>query len=315
MQLTTLLFCKKAIQSAILRTEKEFKISVPWGRLTGLSWGSSSLPPVLFCHGQIDTCSSFRPLVSLMPEEYFYVSIDLPGNGKSDRLPPGARLSAMDLVPSIGKVKNHFGWDKFTFIGHSLGCHLGMYYISAYPGIVTRSIHLDPRMPPTVFGIDIRTWYLNYYGKFYKNYERLNAGVESAPRYRYEEIREKMKTARSLTDEAVEHVLERCLVPAGDGLYRLSFDQRFRDIMMLPFTKEQYEQIWTSSKTPLLSITTSQSISDGHFNFSPYIIDNTEWPNKNHRHLTVEEVHDVHLNKPAVVIDYVRDFLKGTRVD
>lgn len=62
--------------------------------LTALTWGSPTNPAVLLCHGKLDACSGFRPLVSLLPDCFYYVSVDLPGNGRSTHLPKGLRYVA-----------------------------------------------------------------------------------------------------------------------------------------------------------------------------------------------------------------------------
>lgn len=93
-----------------------------------MTWGDERNPPVVFCHGKQDVCSSFRPLIRKLPENFYYVSVELPGNGKSDPLPKGVALSIFDFIPTIKQVKEHFKWNKFMYIGHSLGVTIGEYF-------------------------------------------------------------------------------------------------------------------------------------------------------------------------------------------
>lgn len=98
-----------------------------------LTWGDPSNPPVVMCHGKLDVCSGFRPLVSLLPTTLFYVSVDLPGNGKSDHFARGSRFTVVDLVPTILKIQQHFKWDRFAYVGHSLGVIIGTFLIYLTP--------------------------------------------------------------------------------------------------------------------------------------------------------------------------------------
>ncbi|CAH2228363.1 jg15243 [Pararge aegeria aegeria] len=70
--------------------------------------------------------------------------MELPGNGKSDPMPPGLMISLYDLVYSIQVVVKHFRWDSFIYLGHSMGCTLGYIYNISYPGKITKIIQLDP---------------------------------------------------------------------------------------------------------------------------------------------------------------------------
>lgn len=81
----------------------------------------------------MDTSSGFRPLVSLLPPSFFYVSVDLPGNGHSDHFPPEGRFTVVDFVPTIHYVQEHFKWKKFAYIGHSLGVIIGEYFFLCRP--------------------------------------------------------------------------------------------------------------------------------------------------------------------------------------
>ncbi|RVE49055.1 hypothetical protein evm_006301 [Chilo suppressalis] len=101
--------------------EKEWFIEAPWGRMCIVAWGECSSPPVLLCHGAIDSAACFRPLVKLLPKDFYYIALELPGHGKSDRYPPGMMVNAYDLVYAITVVVRHFRWDSFRLIAHSLG--------------------------------------------------------------------------------------------------------------------------------------------------------------------------------------------------
>ncbi|KAJ8703751.1 hypothetical protein PYW07_013045 [Mythimna separata] len=293
--------------------EKEFNVKAPWGNITGLAWGDPANPPVILCHGKMDASSSFRPLVSRLPTDFYYLSIDLPGNGKSDHLPKGVRYSVMDLVPTIVKVKNHFKWDKFIYIGHSLGVVLGKFFNIAYPGHITRVVEIDPipahhNFPCTREGI--QDWFLSYYGMYDDDkYFKFNSGMDTAPKYTYEKAEELTMHKRMISKEATALVLERSLVPAGEGLYRFSFDQRMKEVTVLPFSGEALGRIYTTTKTPTLCFLAKKIVNIGIYNNVPFLMDEKAWPNGNYRFKIIEGGHDLHLENPDAMADDITKFM------
>uniref|UniRef100_A0A2A4JG93 AB hydrolase-1 domain-containing protein n=1 Tax=Heliothis virescens TaxID=7102 RepID=A0A2A4JG93_HELVI len=293
--------------------ESEVTIKAPWGNIAALSWGDPSNPPVMMCHGKMDAGSGFRPLVSRLPTSFFYLSIDLPGNGRSDHLPKGVRYTVMDLVPTLVKVKDHFKWDKFIYIGHSLGVPIGKLFNIAYPGHMTRVIELDPvpahhTWPCTREGI--HDWFHNYYMMYNDDrYFKFNSGLETAPKYTYEKAQQMMMQTRGLSKEATDHVLERCLVPAGDGLYRFTFDQRMKEVTVLPFSGEMLGNIYATASTPTFCVLAKNMVDIGIYDPVPFVMDEKAWPNRNYRFKIVEGGHDVHIENPDCMAEDISKFL------
>ncbi|XP_053608593.1 serine hydrolase-like protein [Plodia interpunctella] len=294
------------------RLEKEIVIKAPWGNIAALTWGDPAKPPVCLVQGKLDACSSFRPLVSLLPDDYFYVSIDLPGNGLSDHLPKGIRYTAVDLVPSIVEVKNHFKWDKFAFVGHSLGVLVGKYFILAYPGQITKAVELDPM--PAYFSWEVNqisVWYkLNYERYYGEQYLKWNSGKETAPKYTFEEIQERMMRARGLSKEATAHILERSLEPAGDGLYRITYDQRMKFVTTPQLSASNLQQLYTSIRSPTFVILARNTIDGGFYDKAPFLQDPKSWPHNNYKYMIVDGSHDIHVENPECVVNEISQFLK-----
>ncbi|KAH9633652.1 hypothetical protein HF086_009752 [Spodoptera exigua] len=191
------------MKAALRLKEQEYSIKAPWGNIAALAWGDPSNPPVILCHGKLDASSGFRPLVSRLPTCFFYLSIDLPGNGKSDHLPKGVRYTVVDLAQQL------------------------------------------------------------------------------------------MMQTRGLSKEATEHVLERCLVPAGDGLYR---------------------KIYTTTTTPTFCVLAKKMIELGVYEPVPFVMDEKAWPHGNYKYKIVEGGHDVHIDNPEYMADDISNFiLEGTK--
>ncbi|XP_063631905.1 serine hydrolase-like protein [Cydia splendana] len=296
---------------AMQLTEKEVTIQAPWGKLRGLTWGTEGDQPVFLCPGRMDACSGFRPLLQLLPRCFYYVSVDLPGNGRSDHLPRGVQLNAMDYVPTVKVVTEHFKWDKFIYVGHSLGAMMGKFFNIAYPGHITRMVELDPTPAHVCCSQDVegvRRWYHFHYHSYYEQYGKLNGGGEP-PQYTYDKALEMLMKARALQKEAAEHVIERVLSPAGDGIFRFTHDQRQKTFTRMPFTGDAYRAIYTATTTPTFCVLAQNSIDDGEYDHTPFVKDPACWPNGNYNVKIVEGSHDVHISHPERMAEDVSQFL------
>ncbi|XP_045530546.1 serine hydrolase-like protein isoform X1 [Pieris brassicae] len=302
----------KSAMSTLANTEKNITVKAQWGKIAAITWGNSSNPPVLLCPGRMVPCSSFRPLIKHMPDCFFYVAIDLPGSGLSDHLPPGIRYTVLDLLPSIAKVVEHFKWEKIMFIGHSLGTVIGTYFTMAYPNRVTRFVQLDPiPLYHTVTPETFESWYKEYYRSNYDDdqYVKHTSGRYTAPRYSLDVIKRRLMAAHKINEETLEHVLDRYIEPAGDGLYRFTYDQRMKNTTTMPFSPDNLKLFLTSAKIPILAIFAKFVIDAGVYSKVPFAFDTKAWPHDNYGYKIVSGYHDVHMSSPELMADDIAKFL------
>ncbi|KAL0803324.1 hypothetical protein ABMA28_017203 [Loxostege sticticalis] len=272
--------------------EKEFSVEAPWGKIRGVTWGNPSHPPVLVVHGKLDVCTGFRPLIKLLPTSFYYVAIDLPGNGRSDHLPRGVRYTVFDLVPAVEVVKKRFGWDRFIYMGHSLG---------ALIGDITRVVELDPvpahhTWPTTREAM--RAWYQVYYGSYEETkYKKFHGTPETAPKYTYEKAQQLMMASRNMTKEASAQVLERCLSQLGMGCTGIfTYDQRMKEVTVLPFSGELLRKIYTSATTPTFAVIAQAEIDRKMYETCEFLQNR-------------DGSHDVHVYNPQCLAEDVAKFL------
>ena len=60
--------------------------------------GPKDAPPVLLCHGWLDNCYSFVPLLTKLPMNRRYIALDLPGHGHSSHKPKSAYTHTIGMV-------------------------------------------------------------------------------------------------------------------------------------------------------------------------------------------------------------------------
>uniref|UniRef100_H2ZR72 AB hydrolase-1 domain-containing protein n=1 Tax=Ciona savignyi TaxID=51511 RepID=H2ZR72_CIOSA len=205
---------------------KEIEIPVAWGVIAGKTFGSPSNPPVLCLHGWLDNCNSFDKLIPLLPEDKYYVAIDIPGHGLSSGIPIGMYYSIFGSVSAVESIANYFNWKKFSLLGHSLGGNINAMYSGTFPDKVDKLIIIDvigafpveAKLAPSILSSSIQS-YLNYETKLHV----------AAPRYTYDEAKHRLMTAnKSLDNEAADIFLERGTRKHEDGKYSYTRDLRHR---------------------------------------------------------------------------------------
>ncbi|XP_038221546.1 serine hydrolase-like protein 2 [Zerene cesonia] len=290
--------------------EKEWFIEAPWGKICIVAWGNCLDPPVLVCHGIIDSAASFRPLVKLLPKNFYYIAVELPGNGRSDAFPRGVVLSSHDFVYALHVVVRHFRWDNFALLTHSFGAAIGRFYNLCYPGKVTKVIDIEPiarkiPVPPEEF----KKWFKANYVDYFENYEYYNMTKQQMKKFPKEEAIKKLMKSRSLTRQCAEATLERMTEPAGNGYLRYTYDQRMKLVSSPPLSPEHIKKLYTSITTPTLSIMAKDTVGKGGYKQMPFMLDEMAYPNGNYRVRYVKGGHDVHFNDPGVVAPFVTQFL------
>ncbi|KAH8272375.1 hypothetical protein KR018_001097, partial [Drosophila ironensis] len=142
---------------------KDVIIPAPWGHIAGRWYGSRSERPILAIHGWMDNLGTFDRLVPLLLNHTAILCIDLPGHGRSSRLPRGIYYSVYDYVYTIPLVMKAFGWPKVSLMGHSLGGVMSFMYAGMAPDTVDLVVSLDVLLPrritdPGKLSSDIEKW-------------------------------------------------------------------------------------------------------------------------------------------------------------
>ncbi|KAK6621217.1 hypothetical protein RUM43_011523 [Polyplax serrata] len=290
----------------------ELSFPVPWGIIAAKAWGDPCLPPVLMVHGIQDNAGTFDRLMPMLPDMFYYVCIDLPGHGKSNRFPKGVFLNFMLYLSSIRRVVQQLHWVKYHYIGHSLGGQLGTYYASFYPDEVTKLIILDTLAPTT---LDIG----NYIRKSKKQIEEIIElenkllNSNSKPNYTYEEAIRRVVNGRKapISIGAAEVLAARSLKKNNKNFYYFSTDQRLKFGVPPLVTSETHLNIIQNIQCPMLLIITHIYLefvksTDHSSAYDTYKLLQTK---NNVQIVQVTGQHDVHNDNPEVVAPHINEFL------
>ncbi|XP_073964069.1 serine hydrolase-like protein isoform X2 [Choristoneura fumiferana] len=286
---------------------EELVLEVPWGKLAMATWGDSAKPPVLLVHGYVDSAATFVPLVNLLPDDYYYVALDLPGHGRSDPM-PGPTISQLHLVESINQIVEQLRWNTFICIAHSMGYLISSYYNAAFPGRISKMVALDP---PTPVGFHLlahkpKLWFKHHIESYYDNYFS-----RADPRlYSYEEAVSLVVRARDVTEEQSELILSRSLVKEEDEKYSLTWGHKVKKISTVPILFDMFYAT-LSTKAPTLSVVASETPNAGPTaDYAAKMFKKLQSEMKDFLILNVEGGHSVHFTNPESFVEYVIDFMK-----
>lgn len=309
--------------------QSEVHIPVPWGHIAGKRWGNPEGKPVLCLHGWLDNSCSFDPLAPLLPNDKFdFVALDFNGHGFSSHYPPGMTYRFSDSFTVVRNVKEFFNWDKFSFIGHSMGAGIAIWYSSIFPEDVDRMISMDL--------VNVEPLTLEKHVK--KTGESIKQGVEvfkklsksdTVPTYTYEDAvaraymanqfhlakGEQLFSVNSITQEAVEILMKRGLQKVGEDEYTWTADLRLRIPSAFNVLEEQVEHYASNIKCPMMLLKATGSHYYMKKELAKRIINVYRNHNPNFEIHKIDGGHHVHMTNPERVSGLINEFLCKTDFD
>ena len=123
---------------------KTFKVETSGATINGVIGGQG--PPLLLLHGAPQSHISWRTVAPKLATDYTVVAADLRGYGDSSKPPDGEshsnyskRAMALDQV----EVMKHFGFDRFSVVGHDRGGRVAHRMVLDHSEKVTKLAVLD----------------------------------------------------------------------------------------------------------------------------------------------------------------------------
>lgn len=281
---------------------KEEQLDVPWGHIAAKVYGPQNEKKILMVHGIMDNAGSFDRLLNHLPQDYHYVCIDLPGHGLSSAFPSGTPLNFWDYIHSIFLVLDTLQWKTCTYVGHSLGAQLGIYFSILYPQRIEKIIAVDGFLP---YLVDNNISYIQ------EIYNLNSYAKDSKALYTKDEAIYSLKCRRqeSLTTEAAEALFRRAVTKVGD-LYKYNRDTRLRMVFRPIFTIRQHMEFLENFSTRMLVIIADSS---SRFYLLSEMLELTKSIMKENEvsKVMVRGNHDVHNNYPERVAPHMCKFLRN----
>lgn len=275
-------------------------IHIPGLRLNARVFGPESGIPVLGMHGWLDNAATFDLIAPLLPELRL-VSVDFPGHGFSDFLPPSAHYSSVDRALQMLRVMDALGWERCSILGHSLGGIVGEILSVIAPERIRKIALIDVFGGISLPGDSL----VQQLQKHYRAKERALPHTVYSTLEEAAEMRANINPTRKLSLAGARVLAEGGMkkVPGG---YSWTFDLRLQLPSLMMLTDEQLQAILRHFKTDCLLIFAKQGILHEYQGFS---FQRERFPNV--RLVELEGGHHVHLDHPEPVAKVLAEFFEG----
>ena len=119
------------------------KIEIEGCQIAYTEAGSESNPPVLLLHGIMCHRGVWARTIETLQRDFHCIAIDHLGFGDSDK-PRDGNYSIQKQAERALKVADHFGFDRFIIIGHSMGGQIATYLAASLaPQRVRKLVSVD----------------------------------------------------------------------------------------------------------------------------------------------------------------------------
>lgn len=106
------------------------------------TYGNENKQPVVFIHGLGDEASSiWNDSINKLKDDYYILTFDLPGFGKSTK--DNKEYSPSNYVLLIDYITSKYINKPFLLIGHSMGAAISLKYAATYPSTIKRLFMMD----------------------------------------------------------------------------------------------------------------------------------------------------------------------------
>jgi len=216
-----------------------------WGfhRVSYADWGSVDARRVVLCvHGVSRNGHDFDFLAPKLTASGMRVIVpDLPGRGRSDRLPSAMLYDNPAYLNSMATLIARIGTREVDWVGTSLGGYVGM-NMAALPHNPIRRLVLND------FGARVGHRALRRIGTYLRLAPRFNNLVE-AETY----LREVLAPFGKLTNKQWQHIARHSVVKGEDGTLQWHYDPAIAATFALPIAFDVVLwHLWDEVKCPVL---------------------------------------------------------------
>ncbi|CAB3381410.1 Hypothetical predicted protein [Cloeon dipterum] len=293
--------------SSVAPKYEEIRVPVPWGHIAGKWWGPQDKQPVIALHGWQENCSSFDPLMKILPADLSILALDMPGNGLSSWFKTQGTFHVLEDVVGLRAVIKHLNCKKpIRFLCHSYSIGIGFTYASSFPTEVDRTMGID-MMKPMSMNPNTLTKHggqgLDKLVDYHLNESNKEATLEEhAAQYR-------KGTMNSMSMEHAKLLMERMtVVNPATGLYTISRDPRIKIQFYYSFPNEFICEMAKQLKCKILFLKASKGLVFESPKVIKEVVDVIE-KSTDVMFAEVDGTHHVHMEKPHLIAPHVLRFL------
>ncbi|HLO83676.1 MAG TPA: 2-succinyl-6-hydroxy-2,4-cyclohexadiene-1-carboxylate synthase [Nostocaceae cyanobacterium] len=102
--------------------------------------GNINKPVILFLHGFMGKIDEFDPAIDLLNDEFSYLTLDLPGHGKTQVLGGDEYYTMANTAQGLINLLDELNINKCFLVGYSMGGRLGLYLTLHFPDRFLKAI-------------------------------------------------------------------------------------------------------------------------------------------------------------------------------
>lgn len=283
-----------------------------YGTLAAKWWGPKEQRPILCVHGWQDNAGVYDTIIPLLPSQFSYLAIDLPGHGRSSHYASGYYYHASDLIHLLEELRRKFQWERLSLISHSMGAIVSFLYASLYPDHTDLVCAIDTLKPqvlhPKVTAKIVMAVWGQSLGKSLSSVDH----TRRPPEYEYDEIIERVISGsfQSVHADKAKYLIERGVAKTNDT-NKYYFTRDIRVKFMHPYVLEQQISLECIKriKAAYLFIKGDDKVFSEPNETIDEAIEAFKKYNKHFQMLKVNGTHHFHLNNPEIVSGVVSKFL------
>lgn len=100
--------------------------------------------PIVFLHGYPQSCAAFEPVMNLLANSFHVLAPDLPGIGKSGRIPGADKRSIAEFLDAF---LQQMGLRDVVLAGHDIGGMIAYSFLRHFPARVSQAVIMDTAVP------------------------------------------------------------------------------------------------------------------------------------------------------------------------
>ena len=297
-----------------MSTRRQSFYSVRGLRLCVNEWGQEGAPVLLCLHGFLDHGASFAPIAESLAPRYHVLAPDFRGHGASEWVGAGGYYHFHDYYGDMVELIESRHLSRFSVLAHSMGGTIAIVLANLYPERIVSMVLLEGMGPEGEdikkapdrlqrFVSALRRPALTGDVAYRRSHRRVFESLDEAA-VRMMELNQHLSKARAL--ELARGSTEAAPLPEGGEGVAWSFDPLHRSPSARPFNFEEFRTFISGVSAPVLALYGGEST------FPLGALEERHRLVRDLRAAVVANTgHNIHHDKPEVVLDAVRFWLEG----
>jgi pimeloyl-ACP methyl ester carboxylesterase len=122
---------------------KQYYIEIKDMKIGVTEWGCKDNQTIICIHGLGGSSLSFIEIGEMLQDKYHFVSIDLPGHGRTSTFSYELGYEMPNLTEWMNEVVSLLDYNSFNILAHSWGGDIALHYAAKYPQKVSKILLID----------------------------------------------------------------------------------------------------------------------------------------------------------------------------